>query len=67
MLEIDRRHAELLAETLGDVLFGDEAELDQRFAELAACLFLDPERFLELILGDQTRFGEQLTETNTHT
>ena len=67
VLEIDRRHAELLAETLGDVLFRDEAELDQRFAELAAGLLLDAKRFLELILGDQARFGEQLTETNTHT
>ena len=36
-------------------------------AELAACLLPDSKRFLELILGDQTRFGEQLTETNTHT
>ncbi len=58
VLEVDRRHSELLAQALGDVLFGHEAELDQSLTELAAGLLLNPKRFFELILGDQTRFGE---------
>src|SRR4029078_12579053 len=39
--QVDRRHSELLGEALGDVFFGDVPELDQRFAELPARLFLD--------------------------
>ena len=64
--EVDRRHAELLRETLGDVFLGDEAELDERLAELAAGLLLELERFLELILTDQTRFGQKLAEAYAH-
>ena len=51
--EVDRRDAELLGEALGDVFLGDEAELDERLAELAAGLLLNAQGFLELILRDQ--------------
>ena len=50
MREVDRRDAELLREALGDVFLGDEAELDERLAELAAGLLLELEGFFELIL-----------------
>ena len=39
--EVDRRHAELLRQTLGDVFLGHESELDERLAELAAGLLLE--------------------------
>jgi len=39
VLQVDRRDAELLREAFGDVFLGDEAELDERFAELAPVSF----------------------------
>ena len=64
--EVDRRDAELLRETLGDVVLGDEAELDQGLAELSARVLLELEGLLELILCDQAGFGQQFAETYAH-
>ena len=54
VVEVDRRHAELLREALGDVLFGNESEFNEGLTELRAGVLLDLERVLQLILSDQT-------------
>src|SRR5581483_5427075 len=66
VLEIDGRHSELLRQALGNVLLGHEPELDERLTELSARLFLDAQGLFELILRDQIRLRQQLTQPNAH-
>jgi len=58
VIEVDRRHTELLRKTLSNVLFGDEAELDEGLAQFRAGVLLDLQRVFELILSDQAGFSE---------
>ena len=62
----DRGDAELLAEERGDLGFLDEAERDQREAELAALLPLLGQRLLELLRGDALLFEKQVAESDGH-
>ena len=58
MRKVDRRHSELLRQTLRYVFLGHKPELDERLAELAAGVLLELERFLELIGTDQARLRQ---------
>jgi hypothetical protein len=49
----NQRHAQLLRQRRQNVAHGDEAHVDQRFADLVAALFLQFERPLQIFLGDQ--------------
>src|SRR5258708_27462380 len=66
MGEVDGGLAELLRQALGDVFLGHKTEFDQGLAELSPRLLLKLEGLLELILSDQTGFGQQFAETYAH-
>ncbi|MNC92615.1 hypothetical protein D3C83_90750 [compost metagenome] len=53
MLEVDERHAELARERLGNLLLGDEPQLDHDAPKPATGFFLRGERVLQLLLGEQ--------------
>ena len=59
-------HAELRRERLGDVVFGDEAQLDERFAELHAGGLHFLQRLLELLRRDELRLDEEIPELDGH-
>ena len=60
--EVDGRHAELLGERLGDVLFGRGADADERLSELAPLVPLRLERGLDLLGRDELRFDQEIAE-----
>ena len=60
--QVHGRHLELPRQDLGDLEFGDEAELDEVVAHPRAVLLLLGERLLQLLLGDEPLAEEEVTE-----
>jgi hypothetical protein len=64
--QVDRRHAVLLGQELGDVVFLDVTQLDQVEPDLFAVVSLRLEGFVELVLSDQTRADQHLPQLDGH-
>ena len=64
--QVDRGHAVLLAEQIGDFLVLDEPEADQIQADLAAVRLLMVQRLLQLGRRDALFLEQQLADTNGH-
>ena len=65
--KIDGGNAVLPGEKVGDVLVGEEAQLDQGRAQATVALFLDLGRLLQLLWGDDLLFDEKITQPLRHT
>ena len=63
--EVDRRHAVLPRQHLGELGLLDEAELDQVVADARAVLLLLLERLVELLARDEPLADEEITEAHT--
>ena len=58
--------AELVGEGLGDLPFGGEIEADEHRAQAFACAFVLGQRRLEIVLSDEARLNQALTELFAH-
>ena len=64
--QVDRRHAVLLAEQRRDLFVGDETELDEIQAELAAIGLLIVQRLLQLGRSDALFLQKQVADADGH-
>ena len=59
-----QRHAQLIRQRRQNVAHGHEAHVDQRFAELVAALFLQLERALQILIGDELALNQDFAEAH---
>ena len=64
IIDIDQRDAELVGKQVQQAGLVDHAQFDQGTAELAPQLFLFTECELQLILGNQSLFDEQVAQSD---